>query len=75
MHQLRQRMGGIPLAVQGIGDEPADIVEPEGRQHDLLHPRSGLADRLQRPHERVRRTDFVVPIGADQQQVPHLRIA
>ena len=45
VHQLRQRLGALRLAVQGIGDEPADIVEPEGRQHDLLHPRSGLADR------------------------------
>ena len=67
-------MAGIPLAVQGIGDEPADIVEPEGRQHDLLHSRSGLADRLQRPHERVRRTDLVVAVGPDQHQVPHVRI-
>ena len=60
--------------MQGIGDEPADIVEPERRQHDLLHPRSGLADRLQRPQQRVRGTDLVVPVGADQQQVPHLRV-
>ena len=62
------------LAMQGIGDEPADIVEPERRQHDFLHPRSGVADRRQRPHERMRRTDFVVAVGADQQQVPHVRI-
>ena len=74
VHELRQRMGGIPIAVQGIGDESVDIVEPEGRQHDLLHPRSRLADYLQRPHERVRRTDLVVAVGPDQQDVPHIRI-
>ena len=62
----------IPLAVQGIGDQPADIVEPEGRQHNLLHSRSGLADRVQRPRERVRRTDFVVPVGPNQHQVPYV---
>jgi hypothetical protein len=39
--------------VQGVGDEPADIVEPERRQHDLMHPRIGVADRLERAHERV----------------------
>ena len=74
MHQMRQRLGGIPIAVQGIGDEPADIAEPEGRQHDLLHPRSGLADRGQRSCERVRRTDLVVAVGPDQHQVPYVRI-
>ena len=31
--------------MQSIGDEADDIVEPEGRQHDFLNPRSGLADR------------------------------
>ena len=74
LHQLRQGPRALRLAMQGIGDEPADIVEPEGRQHDLLDPRSGFADRLQRPHQRVSGTDLVVPVGADQQQVPHLRV-
>ena len=74
LHQLRQGPRALRLAMQGIGDEPADIVEPEGRQHDLLHPRSGLADRLERPQKRVRGTDLVVPVGADQQQVPHLGV-
>ncbi len=60
--------------MQGIGDQRADIVEPERRQHNLLDPRSSLADRLQRPHERVRRADLVVAVGSDQQQVPYIRI-
>ncbi len=64
----------LRLAMQGIGDEPADIVESKGCQHDLLDPRSGLADRLERPQKRVRGADLVVPIGPDQQQVPHLRV-
>src|SRR6202043_3665898 len=36
--------------------------------------RSGFADCLQRAQKKVRRTDLVVPVGADQQQVPHLRM-
>src|SRR6266704_858243 len=36
--------------------------------------RSGVANRLQRASKRVRRTDLVVPVGADQQQVVHLRV-
>jgi len=47
-------MGGISFAVQRIGDKLADIVQPEGNQYDLLHSRSDLADRAQRPHERMR---------------------
>src|SRR5438270_13711136 len=60
--------------MHGIGDELADIVESERRQHDLLHPRSDFADRLQHPRKRVRGTDLVVPIGADQQQVSHFGV-
>jgi hypothetical protein len=40
--------------MQAIGDEPGDIVEPKGCQHDLLDRRSGIANRLQRPQKRVR---------------------
>ena len=38
VHQLRQGPRALRLAMQGVGDEPADIVEPERRQHDLLRP-------------------------------------
>ena len=47
---------------------------PRGHQHDLLDPRPGLADRLERPQKRVRGANLVVPVGPDQQQVPHLRV-
>src|SRR5882724_3065356 len=62
------------LAKKGIGDEPADIVEPEGRQHDLMHARIGFADRLECPQERVRGADLVVPVGPDDHEVSHLRM-
>src|SRR6202166_2211830 len=39
-----------------------------------MHPRTVRADRLQRPPERMSEIDLVVPVGADQQQVPHLRV-
>ena len=39
-----------------------------------MDPRSGLADRLERPQKRVRGADLVVPVGPDQKQVPHLRV-
>src|ERR1700730_8977727 len=60
--------------MQSIGDKPSDMVEPEGRQHDLMHPGIGVTDRLKSPQKRVRGSDLVVSIGPDQQQVPHLRV-
>ncbi len=60
--------------MQGIGDERADMAEPERRQHDLLDPRSGFVDCLQRPQKRVRGTDLVGSVGPDQKQMSHLRM-
>ena len=74
VHQLRQRPRVLRLAMQGVGDEPANIVEPERGQHDLLDPCASVADRLERSHERVRGADLVVPVRPDQQQMPHLRM-
>ena len=60
--------------MQSIGDKPADIVDSERRQHDLVHLRSGVADRLERPQKRVRGSDFVVSICPNQKQVSHFRV-
>src|ERR1700676_2754144 len=60
--------------MQSSGDNPSDIIEPKGRQHDILDPRSGLANRLQRPQKRVRGSDLVVSIGPDQKELPHRRV-
>ncbi len=57
-----------------IGDERADIVEPERRQHNLMDLRSSFAERLQRPHKRVRRTNLVIPVSSHQQHVSYLRM-
>jgi hypothetical protein len=74
VHQLRQGPRALRLAMHGVGDEPTDVVEPERGQYDLPDPSSGDAGRLERPHERVRRADFVVPVRSDQQQAPHVRM-
>src|SRR6202051_4244627 len=60
--------------MQRIGDELADIVESERRQHDLLDSRSGFADSIERAPKRVSGTDLVVPVDRAQQQVPHFRV-
>ena len=56
-----QERCALSRAMQSIGDEADDIVEQEGRQHDFLN----LADRLQRPHQRMHNGDLVVYIGSD----------
>ena len=74
VHQPGQRRGAVPRAMQGVGDEPAHILKPERRQQDLLHRAPACADRRQPPHQRVRWCDLVVAVGADQQQVTHIRL-
>src|ERR1700730_14262721 len=72
LHQLRQGPCALRPAMQRIVDEPVDIIEPEGCQHYLTHPHIGIADRIEGPQKRVRRTDLVVPVGSDQKQMPDL---
>src|ERR1700730_7995869 len=39
-----------------------------------MHPHTGFAESLSLPQKRVRGTDLIVPVGPNQQQVPHLRV-
>ena len=75
VHQLRQRRGALRLAVKRVRDELAHIVQRERRKHDLLHASlrrcgSPRASRI----SGCDGTDLVVAVGADQQQVPHIRL-
>ena len=74
IHQLSQGSRAPMLRMQGIREQPLHVVRHEGRKPDLPHPPPGIPDRREHPRERVRGTDLVVPVGADQQQVPHLRV-
>ena len=69
MNQFRQRGGALRFAVKGVRQQLAQIVTPERGEHDVLHCRSGLADRIELAHQRVSGIDLVVPIRADEQQV------
>jgi len=44
------------------------------RQYDILYCRARSTDRNERARERVRSVDLVISIGADQQQVPDIRL-
>src|SRR3984957_12541539 len=72
--QLSQWPCAPLFAVERIGDEPANIVELEGRQHYLAHPHIGIADRSESPQKRVGGSDLVVPVRPDQKQVLNLRM-
>src|SRR5262249_18477436 len=43
------------------------------RKYDLFQSRSSSADRVQLAQQRMDGIDFIVPIGADQHQVLHVR--
>ena len=74
VHQLRERRGALRLAAKRIHDHLPQVVTGEGRQADLLHARSGLADRVELARQRMSAIDFVVPVGADQHQVLQIRL-
>src|SRR6188472_862090 len=47
----------------------------EGRKYDVLHYRSSFADRFELAHQWMGGIDFVVAIGSDQQQMPHIHLS
>jgi hypothetical protein len=61
--------------VNGIGDQLSQIVMGEGRKYDVLHYRSSFADRFELAHQWMGGIDFVVAIGSDQQQMPHIHLS
>ena len=60
--------------MDGIGNQLLQVRERERLQHNLIDQRVALADLVQRAHQRVRRTDLVVAVGAEQEQVARLRV-
>ena len=74
VHQLRQRRGLLRPAAQRIRDQLLHVRTRQRRQADLLQVGPRLADRLELARQRMSGIDLVVAVGADQQQVPHLRL-
>jgi len=74
VHELRERRSVLKLAVKRIGNQPPDMVMVERPELDLADLRPGAPEGGQLPHQRMPGIDLVVPIGADQQQMPHIRL-
>ncbi len=75
LHQLREGLSVLALAAQRIGDQALDIVERQRCERDLGDAGWRSSDLIEGPHERVKRTHFVVAISADQQQVLYFRMS
>src|SRR5215469_7720093 len=74
MHNSRQWPGARTILVEAIGYEPTHNVEGQRRENDLSHNRPGLSDRVQHQHERMGEAYLVVPVRADQEEVPDFRV-
>ncbi len=74
-YQFCQAPRVFSLAVQSIGDEPFDVVQPERCEHDVAHRHyAGAAHRVQRARQRMQGVDLAIPERADQQQGVQVRI-
>ena len=61
-------------AVQGIGQQVGHVVDRQRGEDDFRDVDAGPPQRVQPQHQGVVGPDFVVPIGADQQQMAHLAV-
>jgi hypothetical protein len=72
--QLCQWSDPIRFAVKSIRNQLPKICKGQGCKGDFLHNRSSLADRFELAHQRMAGINFVVPVGANQHQVSHIRL-
>jgi hypothetical protein len=75
MHKPYERFQPLRVLVKTLGDEPTQISAGQRAKYDISHDRSLLADQVQHPHKRMGRTHLVVPVCADQQQIPDFRVS
>src|SRR5215471_17062623 len=68
VHQPRERGGMLRVAAERVRDEVSQGFGRQRSQLDVLHP-SGCPNYLQLAHERMRGSDFVVAVGADEEKI------
>src|SRR5262245_21065140 len=67
--QLRQWRRPFSLRMKRVGEPLDQIFRLERPKPDFWNKYAALANRRERPHQRVRRIDLVVPKRADEEQV------
>src|SRR6266436_7920145 len=73
MHQLRKGRSAFRFAAKRVCNQLREVFAGERRKRDLLYRRTGGLDGLKLAHQRMHGIDLVVPIGADQHEMLHIR--
>src|SRR6202030_3333600 len=74
VYQLRERRNALRFVAKSIRKQLPEMLAGERRQRDLLDLGAGIPDGLELSGQRMRGIDLVVPIGANHQQVLHVRL-
>src|SRR6516162_423433 len=72
VHQLRERRAAFRLAAKGVRNQLPEMLSAERPKRDLLYPSAGGLDRVELAHERMRWSDFIVAVGADEKKIAKL---
>ena len=66
-----------PGSVRNEENPQLSVPNPHssGAKHHFVYYRSCLTDLFELAHQWMGGIDFVVPVGADQQQIPHIGLA
>src|ERR1700678_66151 len=69
VYELRQRHRMLRVTMQGVCNQPYQVITGQRLQMDLPDRSPALPDRRQPAHQGVRRVDFIVSISPDDQQI------
>src|SRR5262249_49790234 len=72
VYQLRERRAAFRLAAKGVRNQLPEMLAAERPDRDLLYPSAGGLDRVELAHQRMRCSDFVVAVGADEEKIAEL---
>lgn len=74
VHQSRE-LGGVFLpAMNRVGQELPDVRHREVAKDEVVHHHASLPDQIDHPRQRMCRAHLIVAVGADQEQILHLRV-
>src|SRR5262249_52492428 len=71
VHQPRKRRTFRPAA-KGVRYELSDMPSGERPKRDLLYPAASGLDRLELAHKRMRCSDFVITVSADEEKIAEI---
>src|SRR5215813_4536557 len=72
VHQLWERRSDFRRTANSVRNQLPEMLSAERPKRDLLYSSAGGFDRVELAHEWMRRSDFVVAIGADEKKIAKL---